>query len=243
VLKIGPGHESLPKQRELIGNMAMFNSLEIADHFPEGLAKRWPGYALDRAVREPENLIQILAGSEGTLAAIISAELKLVPTPDEIGLGLIFFDSIADAMQATTELLDLKPAAVEHIDRVLLDQTRGQREFAAARDLLELDATQSLLAEFYATSKTGTDEKKTLGRRKIRKPRRDPPFKLCVKPDFLHRWGAAEACDCIEDASLPQGFAGLLAGVIIIPRVAGVVMTRCVRTVVCARARSALVMT
>src|SRR5688572_4550991 len=99
VLKIGPGHESLPKQRELVANMAMFNSLEIAEHFPEGLLKRWPGYALNRAVRDPENLIQILAGSEGTLAAIISAELKLVPTPDELGLGLIFFDSIADAMQ------------------------------------------------------------------------------------------------------------------------------------------------
>ena len=28
-------------------------------------------------------------------------------------------------MQATVELLDLKPAAIEHIDRPLLDQTRG----------------------------------------------------------------------------------------------------------------------
>ena len=43
-------------------------------------------------------------------------------------------------MQATEELLDLKPAAIEHIDRPLFDQTRGQREFQAVRDLLELDA-------------------------------------------------------------------------------------------------------
>ncbi len=54
VLKVGPGHETLPKQRELMGNMAMFNSLVIADHWPPGLVKRWPGYALDRAVREPD---------------------------------------------------------------------------------------------------------------------------------------------------------------------------------------------
>jgi len=55
-------------------------------------------------------------------------------------------------MEATVELLDLEPAAIEHVDRVLLDQTRGQIEFQAARDLLELDAKpcQSILAvEFF----------------------------------------------------------------------------------------------
>ena len=55
-------------------------------------------------------------------------------------------------MQATVELLDLQPAAIEHLDRVLLDQTKGQIEFQAARDLLELDfrPCQSILAvEFF----------------------------------------------------------------------------------------------
>src|SRR5207247_11201896 len=50
------------------------------------------------------------------------------------------------------ELLDLQPAAIEHLDRVLLDQTRGQLEFKAARDLLELDykPCQSILVvEFF----------------------------------------------------------------------------------------------
>jgi Fe-S oxidoreductase len=57
-----------------------------------------------------------------------------------------------DAMQATVELEDLKPAAIEHIDRVLLDETRGQREFQAGRDLLDLERRpfQALLAvEFF----------------------------------------------------------------------------------------------
>src|SRR6202011_6067262 len=94
----------------------------------------------------------ILAGSEGTLAAIFSAELKLSPLPREKGLGLIFFASIAEAMQATCELLDLKPAAIEHIDRPLLDQTKGQFLFQPARDLMELDARPCeaiLIVEFY----------------------------------------------------------------------------------------------
>jgi len=226
VLKIGPGHESLPKQRELMGNMAMFNSLEIAEHFPAGLLKRWPGYALDRAVREPENLVHLLAGSEGTLAAIISAELKLVTTPDEIGLGLIFFDSIAEAMQATTELLDLKPAALEHMDRVLLDQTQGQREFAAARELLELDAQpcESVLAvEFYSDveDRLAAMEKKPVGRRrKIMHTLAEINQVWALRKaglSLLTGWkGDAKPVTCIEDAAvrpkdLPAYYAGLEA--------------------------------
>src|SRR5205814_9043860 len=111
-----------------------------------------PGYALDRCAADPANLNRLLCGSEGTLAAITSAELKIVPLPKEMGLGLIFFASVAEAMQATVELLDLKPAAIEHLDRVLLDQTKGQLEFRVARDLLEIDQQpcESVLAiEFF----------------------------------------------------------------------------------------------
>src|SRR5437773_8859166 len=55
-------------------------------------------------------------------------------------------------MQATVELVDLKPAAIEHIDRPLLDQTKGQLLFQAARDLLELETKPCesvLIVEFY----------------------------------------------------------------------------------------------
>ena len=129
VVAVGPGHDTLRKQRELVSDLVYFHGLTIAERLPPGLLKRWPGYALDRCVREPNNLNHLLCGSEGTLAAITSAELKIVPLPKQKGLGLIFFASVTEAMQATVELLDLKPAAIEHLDRVLLDQTRGQREF------------------------------------------------------------------------------------------------------------------
>ena len=151
-LAVGPGHDTLRKQRELVADLVCFHGLEIAERRPPGLTKRRPGYAIERCVREPNNLSHLLCGSEGTLAAITSAELKIVRLPEKKGLGLIFFASVAEAMQATVDLLDLKPAAIEHIDRVLLDQTRGQLEFQAARDLLELDfkPCQSILVvEFF----------------------------------------------------------------------------------------------
>jgi len=152
VVKVGSGLNPLSRQRDLIESITSFNALQIAGRFPPGLLKRWPGYALARAAGEPGNLIHLLAGSEGTLAGIISAELKIVRLPDERGMGLLFFASMAEAMQATQQLLDLKPAAIEHIDRLLFGQTRGRREFQPVRDLLELDAKPCesiLIVEFF----------------------------------------------------------------------------------------------
>src|SRR2546430_243838 len=150
--KIGPGHESLRSERADIENLIRARSAEMAERWPPGLIKRWPGYGIERFLRTPNDLTNILAGSEGTLAAIFSAELKISPLPSEKGLGLIFFSSVDEAMRATVELLDLKPAAIEHIDRPLLDQTKGQLHFQGARDLLELDTRPCesiLIVEFY----------------------------------------------------------------------------------------------
>jgi FAD/FMN-containing dehydrogenase/Fe-S oxidoreductase len=149
---IGCGHSSLNKERAQIQELVRAATTEMSERWPPGLIKRWPGYGIERFLRAPNNLTNILAGSEGTLAAIFSAELKISPLPREKGLGLIFFTSIAEAMQATVELLDLKPAAIEHIDRPLFNQTKGQLHFQAARDLLELDALPCesiLIVEFY----------------------------------------------------------------------------------------------
>jgi Fe-S oxidoreductase/FAD/FMN-containing dehydrogenase len=150
--KIGPGHESLCSERAEIENLIRARSAEMAERWPPGLIKRWPGYGIERFLRAPNDLTNIFAGSEGTLAAIFSAELKISPLPGEKGLGLIFFSSVDEAMQATVDLLDLKPAAIEHIDRPLLDQTKNQLHFQGARDLLELDTRPCesiLIVEFY----------------------------------------------------------------------------------------------
>jgi FAD/FMN-containing dehydrogenase/Fe-S oxidoreductase len=226
VLQIGPEHETLKKQRELLEDMAMLNGLQIAERLGPGLTKRWPGYALDRVLREPGNLLNVLAGSEGTLAAITSAVIKVVPTPDEIGLGLIFFDELGEAMQATVEILDLKPAAIELLDRMLLDQTRGQREFQEARDLLELDAlpTAGVLAvEFYGNveDRLAALEKRGIGlRKKVMQTLAQINQVWALRKAGLSLLtgckGGAKPATCIEDAAvrpkdLPAYYDGLTA--------------------------------
>ncbi|MCW3051068.1 MAG: linked oxidase domain protein, partial [Chthonomonadales bacterium] len=124
---------SLALQRQRLAEQVHAYADAIQRRLPPGLLKRYPGYGIDRFLRQPDNLNPLFAGSEGTLGAIVSAELKIVPLPRAKGVGIIFFASVTEAMQATVELLDLKPAAIEHMDRIPLDQTRGQKLFQAAR--------------------------------------------------------------------------------------------------------------
>jgi len=221
--RVGADETALQHQRNLVEDLVAFNSLEIAERFPAGLPKRWPGYGLARAMEKPGSLIPILCGSEGTLAGIFSAELNLVPLPAERGVGLVFFDSVAEAMQATELLLDLQPAAIEHIDRPLFDQTRGQREFQAVRALLQLDALPCeaiLMVEFFADAKDklARMERLKLGlRQQILKSPRDQNLVWTMRKAGLSlltsRKGAAKPACFVEDSAVrPRDLPAYVAG-------------------------------
>src|SRR6266576_942388 len=91
VVTVGSQHESLRDEQSKVDHLVRAHAAEMSDRWPPGLLKRWPGYGIERFSRAPNNLNEILAGSEGTLAAIFSAGLKISPLPSEKGLGLIFF--------------------------------------------------------------------------------------------------------------------------------------------------------
>jgi FAD/FMN-containing dehydrogenase/Fe-S oxidoreductase len=222
--QIGPAHETLREHREAIASLVGAHASQVAEWMPPGLEKRWSGYALARWLRDPGNLNNMLCGSEGTLAAIFSAQLKIVPLPREKGLGLVFFASVAEAMQATVDLLELRPSAIEHIDRPLFDQTKGQLHFEPARQLLELDTKPCeaiLIVEFYddVAERLALLSAKRLGLRTT----------ICTKPSEMNlvwmlrkaglslltgRKGPAKPVAFIEDAAvrpsqLPAYVAGL----------------------------------
>ena len=223
--QVGPELTALNDERAQIEQLVRAREREIAERWPPGLLKRWPGYGIERFLRSPDNLNEILSGSEGTLAAIVSAELNISPLPRNKGLGLVFFATIDEAMQATVELLDLKPAAIEHIDRPLLDQTKGQLHFQPARDLMELDAKPCeaiLIVEFYdehVATRLTTLQSRNLGlRTKIVTDARQMNLVWAVRKAGLSLLtgcvGAAKPVAFIEDAAvrpaqLPAYVAGL----------------------------------
>lgn len=171
VVELGEGRNPLAETAKQADALVNACAEEVRERFHQRICKRWPGYGLDRYLRAPGNLSKLIGGSEGTLAGVFSAELNLVPLPKSKGVGLIFFASVAEAMQATVELLELDPAGIEHIDDVLFDQTRGQLAFRTVRGFLELDekpCKSILLVEFYEDErdKLAAFEKKRLGLRK-----------------------------------------------------------------------------
>ncbi len=152
VATVGRDHDDLAEIRDGADRIIAAHADAIRRRMPPGLVKRWPGYGLDRALRATGDLTQLVAGSEGTLVGVVSAVLRVVPKPSSRSLGVLFFSSVEDALSTTVELADLGAAAIEHIDRWVLDQTVGQRAFAPARALLGLDDAPSnaiLLVEIF----------------------------------------------------------------------------------------------
>src|SRR5881296_1339260 len=95
VVEVGLDCAGLRESAQRIESLVNAHAKLISGRMPPDLLKRWPGYGIDRFLREPGNLSHVLAGSEGTLAGIFSAELNVVPLPRERGVGLVFFASVA----------------------------------------------------------------------------------------------------------------------------------------------------
>ncbi|MFB3786511.1 MAG: FAD-binding oxidoreductase [bacterium] len=79
------------------------------------------------------NLLQLLIGSEGTLAVITEAALRLVPFPPHRGTFIALFDSVQDSARAVQRMLDsgAVPCAIEFIDRRSLEAVNAYSQDAS----------------------------------------------------------------------------------------------------------------
>ncbi len=81
--------------------------------FPE-LPRRISGYALDRLLPEHRlDLARALTGSEGTLAVLTEARVRLVPAPASRALAVLGYPDESAAAEAAAGLLPLGPLTVE----------------------------------------------------------------------------------------------------------------------------------
>jgi FAD/FMN-containing dehydrogenase/Fe-S oxidoreductase len=110
------------------------------------------GYRLDRLARDFD-LAKLVTGSEGTLVAITEATVGLVELPKARLFAVGHFDSMQDAIAATGAALALQPAAVELIDRAILELSRSKLEYRSLADTLEGDPGALLFVTVFADSK------------------------------------------------------------------------------------------
>jgi FAD/FMN-containing dehydrogenase/Fe-S oxidoreductase len=118
----------------------------ILDNSPHAQIKRRnTGYALDRLCLmepfepggEPFNMAKLLCGSEGTLALTVKAKVNLEPLPNYNILIISQFDDLYEALELTALCVRHKPAAVELVDDVVLNATKGNISLSRNRFFLQ----------------------------------------------------------------------------------------------------------
>lgn len=151
---------------------------EIVERFPKHW-RRASGYNIDRlaaALLPPEerrklsfdsrfrppvcdptlidhfNLAQLMTGSEGTLAIMTEATVKLTPKPKFTGLAVIHFDRLIDSCAAIPDVLETDPSASELLDKMLMDLARAQPEWNKRMGFVQGDPQAVLLTEYYGDS-------------------------------------------------------------------------------------------
>ncbi|GIJ49181.1 oxidoreductase [Virgisporangium aliadipatigenens] len=126
-----------------------------ADAIRDGYPKYWRragGYRLDR-LADSGDLAAFVVGSEGTLVVVTEALVGLVPKPRHTMIAVGHFTSTIAAIEATADALACDPAAVELMDRTILDLSRQRIEYAGLGRILHGDPEALLFVSF-----SGDDE-------------------------------------------------------------------------------------
>ena len=99
------------------------------------------------------NLVNLIAGAEGTLAAITELKLKLVERPRLTALAIVEFPSLLASLEAVPDLLATRPTAIELIDDLSLRMAAENREAARlVRSFLKGTPFCFLAVEYQADS-------------------------------------------------------------------------------------------
>ncbi|MEK7814403.1 MAG: FAD-linked oxidase C-terminal domain-containing protein, partial [Chloroflexota bacterium] len=135
-----------------VRRIAQEHRLEVQARYPK-IMRRVSGYNLDDFIDDSHfNLSRMVVGSEGTLCVMTEAKVNLVVRPAMTALSVLHFADIFQASEATSQVLQHSPAAVEVIDRMVLDRCRESLGFAQNLSFLEGAPGAVLLVEFYGDS-------------------------------------------------------------------------------------------
>lgn len=135
----------------------------IATRIPE-LPRMVAGYALRSLMdpSRPRSLSDLICGSEGTLALVHQATLRLTPRPAATCLVLSAFESLDAALVSLPAILAAGPSAVELLDEVLIGEAVRN---PSTRDLAQVIVptagipVAAQLVEFFGASQAEASER------------------------------------------------------------------------------------
>lgn len=149
-------------------NLLKRNKELIEQNYPHpDIIRRNTGYALDKLCEmhpitpggRPFNMCELLCGSEGTLAVTAKAKMNLVHREQYRVVIIPQFHSLNEAMHATVEAVKYEPMAVELVDDIVLNATKGNIEQSRNRFFLEGEPKCILIIQFSGNDLSELEEK------------------------------------------------------------------------------------
>ncbi|MEM7658736.1 MAG: FAD-linked oxidase C-terminal domain-containing protein [Bacteroidota bacterium] len=130
---------------------------EIRTQFPHPkVQRRNTGYAVDELLKSEVftaggptfNFCKLLAGSEGTLAFTTEIKIHVDPLPPPVlGLICVHFGTIRESLEATVVAMQHQPRAVELMDKIVMDCTKGHLLYDQYRFFIQGDPEAVLIME------------------------------------------------------------------------------------------------
>lgn len=210
---------------ELLSNPSIKKEIENAYPDPS-LPRRNHGYALDSLFNmvpfkkdgAPFNLSKLLAGSEGTLALVTSMKLSLdALMPSNRALVCIHFDKLEQTFLANLIGLKYKPAAIELMDKTILDCTKPVLGLRPNRFFIEGEPAALMIVELWGNSDEEIKETAAAMEKEMRQAGLGYHFPLVWETDISKVWdlrksglgvlsnmpGDAKPASVIEDTAVP----------------------------------------
>ena len=147
--------DRLGKIYQQVDEIVTSKQSSIEQQFPQ-MPRFLTGYNLAKVYdseREFFDINRILAGSEGTLAVVTEAKLKLTSIPRYKELLVIHYDCFDSALKASQSLLAYNPAAIETIDETILNLAKQDEIYPHVKDFIA-DARAINLVEFVSNNAT-----------------------------------------------------------------------------------------
>jgi FAD/FMN-containing dehydrogenase/Fe-S oxidoreductase len=137
----------------------------IRRHQPH-TSKNSAGYNVFEVLRNGVyDLTRLVVGSEGTLAVVIQAGLRVVPKPSQRASILLWFSNLESAGEAVGPVLALGPSACEIMERHFLDIVRT--DGSVPKEYLPKEADTVLLVEFLSDSREANEASIAAVRRRV----------------------------------------------------------------------------
>ena len=174
--------------------LAQQHKNEVLARYPK-IMRRVSGYNLDEFVKaQPFNLSRMIVGSEGTLATVVEAKMRLVPKPKWTAIDVIHFNDDIEALECAQLILQTRPYAMESTDKMVLNLARGNIEQSRRLGFVQGTPDSLLMVEY--AGETEAEVKDQVDKLEALRKREKIGYAatLAFKPDEVKAiWGVRKA--------------------------------------------------